>query len=456
MNQVYKTVAISAAIAMLAGCSSPSASNNVTATSSQANQQYIQAHMNVSVSLNGTVIYSDTAPSGSTLSSLNLLSGTTYDLNLTVTGAPTGTTYQLTYVNTDLINPPANPPITLTAGDNQFTVPVAGDYALTLTASAPNYNSEKKSYEAVVVCPSPTFTKASLNAAAISATLVSPNIYLYNALGVTADANGMAPYFCGWDPTGTGIVDTGFSQENCTAPGLQIYDNYVLNRNVGLVVKDSCNISYAISNSQNLPYTIPSSPGNVFIQGTESNSTGQAINDPRVDGATYFASNTANNKIVTSQYGNGNFTIYAAQNYGMSDSVNFGMEIKVTGLVETTPINPSTQTGAISAANASIASVSFVTDEAGDQAPSVKYSGTNCTTTGLNAQVLFVAGQPCTGGTTGDQNTATVEVWGTYSCTLNSAGGSITFTGKFDGYWDDADSCTGGGQGGGGVPPPGF
>jgi hypothetical protein len=197
--------------------------------------------------------------------------------------------------------------------------------------------------------------------------------------------------------------------------------------------------------------------GNVFIQGVVSHPTGAAVGDRRVDGVTYYAQNTMYDKPVSSQYGSGSFTIFAWQNYQMNSSVNFGMQIKLSGLQETTPINVANETGAVSAANAKISSVTYVTDQAGDQSASLSFSGKNCTLSNQDARVLFVTGQPCTGGTSGDQNTATVEVWGHYNCTgLTAAGASMDIQGDFDGYFDIADSCSGGGQGGGGVPPPGF
>jgi hypothetical protein len=68
--------------------------------------------------------------------------------------------------------------------------------------------------------------------------------------------------------------------------------------------------------------------------------------------------------------------------------------------------------------------------------------------------VLFIAGQPCAGGMSGDTNQATVEIWGHYSCTgMSSTGASVDIQGNFDGVKTLADSCSGGGGGGGGVDP---
>lgn len=442
----YKIGAAIVVSALLAGCTGPSASKLSLGNAQSTNQQFLQVKMNISIP---SVGYSDTVPN----SPLILKAGSSYVLNLAVSNAPAGTSYSVQVTNLDQVN--ASPiTIPIAVGNNNFSVPTQGNYQLKLTASAAGFAPQSKIYQAQVQCASPTFTQASLANVGIAVS-GSNNNYNYTSSGVNAGANGQPPYTCAWDPNGTGIVDTTFAP--CDSTISNVYANLVLNRNVGLVVRDACNTAFTVSKPANLAYAEPTmGAGNVFIQGSVSGAGGTAVGDSRVDGATYFASNTTLNKIVSSQYGNGAFTIFAWQNYNMGSSVNWGMQIKLSGLQETTPINVSAGTGAISAANASIASVTYVTDQAGDQSPSMSFSGKNCTLTNQGAKVLFVVGQPCTGGTSGDANTATVEVWGHYSCTgLVASDASLNIQGDFDGYFDMADSCSGSGQSGGN-PPPNF
>jgi hypothetical protein len=228
--------------------------------------------------------------------------------------------------------------------------------------------------------------------------------------------------------------------------------NYVSSRNVGLLVKDSCNTTVAVSNVVDLTYSEPTMPGNVFIFGQTSNATGSAIGDSRVQNVTYLAENSDGNNIVQPTYGSGSFEIYSQQNYQMPSSVKFGMDIKVVGITDT--INVKTGQGTVDASAATLKSVTYTTDQSGDQDPAVSLSSTSCVLSNQGASVKFTAGTPCTAGTTGDNNMATVEVWGHYVCNaLTDSGGSTQMTGDFDGYTNLVDNCTGGGQGGGGIVP---
>ena len=138
--------------------------------------------------------------------------------------------------------------------------------------------------------------------------------------------------------------------------------------------------------------------------------------------------------------------------YGQSLSTSFGMSIQVTGLAGsfnlTTNLN-----GTIDTSRANVSQLTYVTDEADDQYPTVTLTSTTCTTTGIHAQVLSVIPSACTGTATGSNNQATVEVWGDYTCTrLSNAGSSATITGSFDGFTHLGDGCVGGG---GPTPTPG-
>jgi hypothetical protein len=435
---------------MISGCGGiGAAKTNMNAVLSAPNQQFIQSQMHISVSGNGAN-YSDSTPN----SSLIVKMGLSYVLNLQVQNAAAGASYSIQATNLDDVNPtPIN--LNVAVGNNTISFPAKGNYQIKLMASAAGLGSQSKIYQAEVQCANPSFSQASLASVNLSVS-GNNNSYTFSSSGVAASANGQAPYQCAWDPTGTGIVDTAFGP--CDASLGPVYGNYVLSRNIGLVVRDACNTSYTVSKPLNLAYSEPAmGAGNVFIQGVLSNAGGTAVGDKRVDGVTYYAQNTATNKIVSSQYGNGAFTIFAWQNYNMGSSVNFGMQIKVSGLVETTKLDAATGAGAVDASNAKIASVTYVTDQAGDQASSMSFSGKNCTLSNQGAKVLPVSGQPCTGGTSGNQNALTVEVWGHYSCTgLVASDASTDIQGDFDGYYNIADSCSGGGQGGGGVPPPNF
>ncbi len=419
---------------------------NQSSGASTSNLNYLTGKMQMSlVNASGNLIYSDAAAGGS----LTFKANTNYGLNLNVTGYPANTQYSLEMTQTDVVNG-TTVTVPLTAGLNSFTVPTQGDYSWKLMASAPGYQSQTKFYLANVTCQNPTFTQSSLDPAALTVSQGSgTNLYNFSAANVVANANGMGPYECAFDPTGTGIVDT--SWQNCTQAFNNFYVNYVSTRNVGVIVKDACNTTYAVSAPVQLTYTEPTMPGNVFIFGQISNATGTAKGDSRVDNVTYLATNSGGNDIVQPHYSSGSFQITSSQNYGMPSSSSFGVQINVKGIQDS--LNVSTMTGTVNASNAYISSLSYTTDEAGDAKPPLDFNSTNCTLSNQGAKVLFTAGTPCSSGTAGDQNKATVEVWGHYQCTISDVSGGAQITGDFDGYTHLVDNCSGGGGGGGGIVP---
>ena len=419
---------------------------NESSGASTSNQNYLTGKMSMSLTdASGNTIYSDSSVG----SSLTFKAGTNYELNLSTTGFPSGTQFALQMTQTDVVSG-SSVSIPLQLGANLFTVPNQGDYSWQLVASAPGYQSQTKYYLADVTCQKPTFTESSLNPAALTVSQGSAsNLYNFSAGGVVMNANGMGPYLCAFDPTGTGIVDTGFA--DCTQGLSNFYVNYVNTRDVGVIVKDSCNTTYAVSSPVQLNATEPTMPGNVFIYGQISNATGSAQNDPRVDNVTYLATNSNGHDIVQPHYSSGAFQITSSQNYGMPSSQPFGMQINVKGIQDT--INVSGQTGSIDASHAYISSLTYSTDEAGDAAPALNFNSTSCTLSNQGAKVLFTMGQPCSSGTTGDQNMATVEVWGHYQCAISDANGGANISGNFDGYTNLVDNCSGGGGGGGGIVP---
>jgi hypothetical protein len=189
--------------------------------------------------------------------------------------------------------------------------------------------------------------------------------------------------------------------------------------------------------------------GNVFIFGQTSNASGAAVGDARLDSIKYLATNTNGFNVVEPTYSTGKFTIASTMNYEMLSSLPFGMKIEVTGISDS--IDLANASGSVSAANAKISKVSFTTDEAGDAVPTAALAATSCALSNQGAKAVIVAGTPCSGGLSGDTNSATVEVWGHYSCaSLSNGAASVAIEGDFDGMSKIADSCVGGGGGGGG------
>jgi len=421
-----------------------------TSSGSLATTNVSQAQVKVAVQVLDSAnnpIYTDS----NSASSLVLKAGQTYQLVLSPSYNPNGASYSLQLTQIDAVNTTPQS-ITVQPGANSFSVPVQGDYSLKLIATAPSMLQMTKYYNANVTCANPTFTAASLDASKISASAGSgSNLYNFSAAGIAANSNGQAPYTCAFDQTGSGIIDSAF--QDCNTALSNSYVNYVSNRNVSVIVKDACNSTFTVTKTLNLPYSVPAiGNGNVFIYGAVSGASGLATGDKRVDEVTYLATNSGGHNIVQPNYSSGNFNIEASMNYNMASSVGFGMSIAVQGITGTLDIKNGT--GSLNASAATIKSVTYSTDQAGDTAGAMAFSGSNCTLTNQNVKVVFTAGTPCASNQTGTGKQATVEVYGDYSCTgLSTSGAAMNVSGSFDGLTTIVDSCSGGGGGGGGIVP---
>jgi hypothetical protein len=410
----------------------------------------------------GSVIYTDALAN----SSLRLQAGLNYTIVLDTSNVPAEAQLSLKITNISLVG--ATPDIlTVHAGANSYSPTTAGDYIFTLTVSVAGMSPRIQSYQASVICSNPAFTADSLNPSSIRAAHSGgQNSYSFSASGVANGANGMGPYQCAWDPTGTGIVDTAF--QSCDSALNNFYVDLVGSRNIGLVVKDSCNIAYTISNPQTLAFTEPEMPGNVFIYGVTDQNTSQP--DARFDGVTYLATNDTMPKPVVTSYSGGSFSIDSTKlKYDMPSSVGHGMRIEIRGLRELVPLTPQgaasypgadgVVSGAFDVSQAKLNHLTYSTDRAGDQLPQViltsQNEAANCSYE-PHAQAFFSTGTPCSDGS-GTNNKFTVEVWGHYRCTnLKGADHSVVIEGDFDGYDTIIDNCVGGqGQQGGGVAPIG-
>ncbi len=434
---------------MTAGCVKQSGDSSTADSlnlSSGATQSQIKLSMQIYDNSN-LLVYNDANSS----SSLVLKSGQSYSLVLTPSALVPGISYSLQLTQIDIANA-APQVISLHAGSNAISIPNQGDYSLKIIATAPSMITLSKFYNASVTCVHPTFTANSLDANGISVSAgAGRNLYNYSAAGVVAHANGQSPYKCAFDTTGSGIIDSAF--QDCSSSLANAYVNYVANRNVAVIVKDACNTVYTVSKSVNLPYSVPAIGSQiVFIAGQVSAATGVAVGDSRVDGVTYLATNSGGNNIVQPNFANGNFTIKSAMNYGMSSSVKFGVTINLIGI--TGSVNPATASGTLNASAATIKSVTYSTDQAGDSKAAVSFAGTNCTLSNQDVKVVYTNGTPCSPGSVGTGKQVTVEVYGNYSCTgLSNSTGSINMAGSFDGLTTLVDSCNGGGGGGGGIVP---
>ncbi len=442
-----RVTAVIAMVAISACSKAPSVLHNASSSSlgTGGNQGYTQARLSVSIyDPQSQLVYTDANPA----SSLILKENTDYTFNLQATNAPAGTTYKLYLTNIDLVSQ-NTVSMNVQEGSNTLSLDM-GNYTVKLEATAPGLLPQVKYYQASVTCASPTFTANSLNANAISVS-GSNNLYTFSAAGVVASANGMAPYDCAFDITGTGILNT--ELKPCSQAFSSEYVNYVgPNRHIGLMVRDACNIAVNVEKVSTLNYSEPSMPGNVFIFGKTSAVSSALVNDRRVNGIEYLATNVGGHKVVEPEDyipGSGKWTLSSSMNYGFASSAPFGMKLVVTGLTDS--ISPSG--GSISAANAKLQSIAYSTDRDGDNAAALKFSGTTCTLSNQGAQLINVSGSPCQSGS-GTHYNGTVEVWGHYVCTnVKNALGSMTIEGDFDGFADIADNCSGGGGGGGGIVP---
>lgn len=402
----------------------------------------------------GAVVYS----SSSGTQAANLLAGQAVELQVNSSNLPSGATVSISVTNDSVVG--SSPQvIPVTSASVSYTPTVQGDYSFTLTVANSSGSTVVTKYFALnVQCASPTFTASSLNGAGLAVTAGSAeNLFNFSAANVVTSADGQAPYQCAFDLTGVGIVDTPFAP--CSQAVTNQYVPYINTRNIGVVVKDACNTSQTITNAQNLVAATPAmGVGNVFIEGVVSNETGTVATDPRINNVNYLWTNTNGNVPVLPQFDGNTFTIQASTQYSGASSVPFGVQIVVAGIGGTFNLDTN-PTGTVDMASAYVQSISYATDEAGDQNPSVTLSSSTCTTTGLFSKVVPVVGAPCANNTeTGSNNSATVEIWGTYTCTkVSDAGGAATMSGEFDGLTQMSDSCVGGGgQGGGGIVPVSF
>lgn len=446
---------------VMVGCGGMKSATSILGSNAvTSNASSLSGKMSMSVvdKSSSKIVYTD-ATETTAANSLTLEAGKEYKIRLTHANPPLGTTYELVATQTNI---PDGSKVTLTLvlGDNAFTPAQSGSYSYKITAKAPSGAETTMSYIAAVGCSATsTLSPGSLNVNALSVSAgAAANLYNLSAMGLTSTANGTAPYQCAWDPTGTGIKDTAF--KSCDVIESNFYSNFVGSRKVGILVKDACGTTVTVTKVLNFAAVTPAMPGNVFISGGVSNPTASAVGDLRVDGVNYLATNNALSgnldarNIVQPAYASGKFQIYSSLTYGMASSVRFGVQIKLKGLEESTD---SSGKLAVSANNASIESVTFTTDQAGDSSSALSFSGTGavCSLTNQNTSVEVIQGEPCSAGQSGTNKKTSVEVWGHYKCVgLNSANGAkIDFEGNFDGIAHSSDDCNGGGGGGGGVKP---
>lgn len=425
-QKLRRGLGILSALLLTAGCSN----SEFEATSSSAMKQLSSASYGViSISItdsSGEEIYSDFNSS----TSLKLKAQTAYNLIISAPGAPSNTSFQMVSTKINTVSQTSTTHA-MHAGSNSLTVPVPGDYAWKITAQAPGLLPITLTYMADVTCLNPSFTADSLNPQAITVSQSAPyNLYNYNLAGVTSGANGMAPYTCALDATGVGILSHTFT--SCSSGFSNVYVNYIGLRNVGVVVKDACNITHSISNPTHLPYTMPTRGGNTtFISGYTTNAAGSAVNDPRVDKVTYLATNAGTfDRAVSARLGGGTFGIEGAINYGQNQSVLFGLSLGLRNISDN--IDLLSGTGTVNMSNARISRVDYTTDQAGDHALSVALSSTNCTLSNQGSQVSFVPEMVCsyTGQTL---SRATVKIWGHYVCTvISNSTGSTRIEGDFN------------------------
>lgn len=450
--------AISASLLAVLGCNADYGTDATSgATSSQsASGAPASASLSIYDASSGALVYSDAGGPGS----VSLVGGKAYKIQVAVSNAGSAPVSKVTVMNSSIPALALHPSVLTmnSSGSGQFTA-VAGQYSFQLNVMNGNAQAVAKSYTGSASCPNPNasgFTASSLNASGLAVSLAgSNNLFSYNASSVVSGANGVAPYQCAYDLNGTGIVDTAFT--DCGAH--DYYSNFLGSRNVNVVVVDSCGVSASVSKSVSFSGNVPAmGAGNVFIAGQVSSDTGTAASDPRIDNVDYLATNqNPSYDIVQPNFamsgGKGTFQIQSSLNYGQPSSLPFGITINVSGITGTFNLS-SNPTGTVVTSGAKVSSIVYSTDQNGDQDPAVSMSSSSCTTGGISAKVTPVVGQPCSSGTSGDNNSATVEVWGTYTCTnVSDSGGSVTISGSFDGLTDMADGCSGGGGGGGGIAP---
>ncbi len=448
-SQVYKSaLAGGGVLVLLLGFQNCGVASN-SSTISSASQSSVgvnQVQMNLRViDSSGHTVYNDAVPN----SSLTLKAGSDYTFIVgTSATLPSGASLSLAYTNLSVVSQ-STQTMAFRFGSNLVKAGVfqQGTYKFQMQATAPGMVNTAKTYNVSYTCANPTFTAASLNASGVSVTGTT-NMYSFNVANVVSGANGLGPYQCAVDQTGSSILDTSF--QSCSTLFSNLWSNYVSTRTVHVAVRDACNIVQQVSAPVNLAYSEPAMGTEVpFVFGVTAASAGTAI-DARVQNLTYLATNQSPNIDVQSSINGSAFTIQASHNYQLSSSVAFGIKISLANL--TNSVNIATGSGSISAAGATIQELDYSTDESGDSQVALSFSKQSCVLSNQGAKVMFVAGTPCTSsGKTGDQNKATIEVWGHYKCTnVANTNGSFTIEGDFDGMSDKSDSCVGGGGGGGG------
>lgn len=450
MKNIMLWTAMLGTAAIFAACSPQAAEkrNNQSSATAPGTGTVLVGSVHLSLLDGSTEIFNDRNPS----TVFTLVAGRTYTLRIDSSeAAGASLSLELTNVSEVMASPVTIP---LVAGDNSFSVPTQGTYAARITVSAPGMSDRMQQYQLEASCASPTFTQGSLNGNAITASAAGANnLFNYNAAGVTASADGQAPYQYAWDPTGVQIRHTPFSAQTTLS---SFYSDLVGLRNVGLIVKDACNTAHTVSKFVNLAWTPVAYPGNEFIEGHTA--SGSESPDDRYENVDYLATNPGPAP-VDSIYGGGTFTIESALRYDMPGAVAHGVKIVIRGLVETVPLDPATMAGQITIPPGTpIESLTFTTDKDGDARPAVSLTGRNCVWTNANVRVIPTAGVPCADNS-GTNNELAVEVWGDYSCTGMTGGhdGLVDIVGRFDGSWTIADGCVGGqGQGQGGIFPINF
>jgi hypothetical protein len=463
------------------GCNSTDfGSKNQIATANSTAQSASGLASSVSLSIynqgtnTGAPLYSDASGSGQ---QITLTAGSQYNFHINASNLPSGAAVNLQMQDIDIVNgPKTNTP--LAVGDNNVTAPVGGDWNFTLQVSNGSSGISSRSYQAIVSCTNSNFSSASLSAAGISVTAGSgSNLYNFSAAGVVANNNGQAPYLCAYDLSGVGITSTQFLP--CGTALTNVYVNLVGNREVGVIVKDACNKTGEVSvpaPGANLAYTVPASGvQNNFIFGQVTNASGNAI-DPRVGGATYLATNSGGVSPVQANTGGANdsktgseITVtsfsetatysYASMTNGQPSSVPYGMTINIGNIGGNFNLQTSTgaSTGTLNFANATM-NIGYSTDQAGDQAPALLFQSTSCTPSNLQYTIVPFTPFVCTNedGSPGMNYSASVEIWGNYTCNVTDASGAATITGSFDGTHQLVDGCVGNTEATGGSPPVSF
>jgi hypothetical protein len=364
--------------------------------------------------------------------------------------------------------------MTFKEGENVVTAPAAGDYAIRIIAKSGSDSFPARSFQASVGCDNPLPFDGSLVDVSKISQSGGDNIYAFSAAGaVSAAIGGQAPYLCAWDYNGDSSRDSLFG--DCNATASNVYENYVGDRKVNLVVKDSCNVSTSVEAVLTFPpITKVPGAGIVFIHGKVVAGTGASLTHPAIFensvGSDYWATNHPSDYIPVhaETWLNGAQSVFTISSdkfkYGAPSSETFGMKLEMSNIAITlTEGDDIAKPTIVDVTNARLASIKYSTDRIGDGQPAINLSGNECTLHDQGARVVQIIGTPCDPGQTNPDFTNkamrwTIEVWGYYSCrNVSSGSASATIEGEFDGYSDLNDGCSGGGQGGqGGDQPPNF